>query len=101
MALYFHVFCATLTNGRIACSVIHQFDWPFVILANRRSNQLCLSFVILPNEMHLFCSDPDSILSYAKMITSLTTAFEMAFPTKKIRLIDEFLSTFNELTIII
>ncbi len=29
------------------------------------------------------------------------TAFEMAFPTKKIRLIDEFLSTFNELTIII
>ncbi len=60
MALYFHVFCTTFTNGRIACSVMHQLDWPFVILANYRSmlsatKQLRLSFVILPNEVHLFC----------------------------------------------
>ncbi len=65
------------------------------------TKQLRVSFVILPNEVHLFCSDPDSILSYAKMITSLTTAFEMAFPTREIRLIDEFLSTFDELTKVI
>ncbi len=35
------------------------------------------------------------------MITSLTTAFEMAFSTREIRLIDEFLSTFDELTKVI
>ncbi len=36
--------------------------------------------------------------SFAEMITSLTTAFDMALPTREIRLIDEFLLTFDELT---
>ncbi len=65
------IHCYLLTKSRygiilsrilhyIACSVMHQFDWPFVILANTRSTpsapkQLRLSFVILPNEVHLFC----------------------------------------------
>ncbi len=35
------------------------------------------------------------------MITSLATAFDMAFPTREIRLIDEFLLTFDELTKVI
>ncbi len=106
MTLYFHVFCTTLTNGRIAWSVMHQLDWPFVVLVNRRSmlsitNQLRLSFVVLPNGVRLFCSVPESMHSRAKMITSLTTAFETAFPIMDIRWIDEFLSTFGELTKVI
>ncbi len=89
MSLYFHVFCTTLTNGRIACCVMHQLDWPFAVLANRRSmlsatNKLRLSFVVLPNEVHLFCQDLHSMHSLAEMITSLTTAFDMAFPTREI-----------------
>ncbi len=34
--------------------------------------------------MHLFCLDPDSIHSHAKMIASLTTAFEMANSRKEL-----------------
>ncbi len=79
MALYFHVVCTTLTNGRIAYSVMHQLDWPFVVLAIRRSmysatNQWRLSFVALPNEVHLVCSDPDSMHSHAKMIIMIIYA---------------------------
>ncbi len=101
MALCFHVCCTALTNGRIAWSVMHQLDWPSVVLVNRRSmlsvtNQLRLSFVVLPNEVHLFCSVPDSMHSHAKMITSMTTAFQMALPTREIRWVVEFLSIFDE-----
>ncbi len=86
MALCFHVFCTALTNGRIAWSVRHQLDWPSVVLVNRRSmlgvtNHLRLSFVVLPNGVYLFCSVPESMHSHAKMFTSLTTAFKMAFKT--------------------
>ncbi len=109
MTLYFHVFCVKLTNRRVACSGMQQLVWPFVLLSNRRSMlsgtyQLHLSFVILPNEVHLFfrvqskCTDPDSMYSHAKMSTSLTTAFELAFPTREIRFIDDFFSIFDELT---
>ncbi len=58
MALFFHVFCVTLINRRIACSGIHQLVLPFVILANmlgsmlRGTNQLHMFFVLLPNEVH-------------------------------------------------
>ncbi len=58
MGLYFHVFCAKLTNSQIACSGIYYLDLPFILLANRRSklsgtNQLDLPFVFLLNEVHL------------------------------------------------
>ncbi len=101
MDLCFHVFCTALTNVRIAWSVMHQLDWPSVVLVNRRSmlsvtNPLRLSFAVLPNGVYLFCSVPESMRSHAKMITSLTAAFEMAFKTIEIGWLDEFLSTFDE-----
>ncbi len=44
-------------SNQWAHCVMHQLDWPFVVLANRRSmlsatNQLRLSFVVLLNEVH-------------------------------------------------
>ncbi len=86
MALCHHLFCTALTNGRTEWSVMHQLDWPSVVLVNRRSmlgvtNHLRLSFVVLLNGVYLFCSVPESMHSHAKMITSLTTAFKMAFKT--------------------
>ncbi len=91
---------------------MYQLDLPFVLLANRRSMlsgtyQLDLPFIFLPNEVHLFFKDqskythPDSMHSHAKMSATLATAFELAFPTRGIRLIDEFFATFDELTKVI
>ncbi len=83
MTLCFHAFCIKLIKRRIACRGMYRLDLSFTLLASRRSMltyQLYLSFVFLPNEVHLFFKEytyPDGMHSHAKMSTPLTTAFEL------------------------
>ncbi len=81
---------------------MYQLDFLFVLLA-QSAYQLDLTFVFLPSVVHLLfkdqqkCTYPDCMYAHSTIINSLTTAFELALPTREIRLIDNFFATFKEL----